>query len=75
MDRFPLDMETTDIAELAGRSFLVLDTRELVVTLDGSEEVEDGDSLKDVVSRAADEYPPALWDLVDRGIEPTSRAA
>lgn len=73
--KIPLNMAPVDMTELTGRSFLVADIRELVVTLDGSEEVEEGDTLKDVVSRAADEYPTALWDLVGREIESTSRAA
>lgn len=55
-------------ADLAGRTFRVTDIRELDVTLDGTEEIEEDDSLLDVVSRVADEYPVELWDLAHREI-------
>lgn len=67
--RKPHMTDAADPSELIGYSFLVLDTRELIFTFDGSEDVEDGDTIADVVSRMVDEYPPSLWDLVSREIE------
>lgn len=64
--------EVADPGELVGHSYVVLDTRELIVTIDGSEHVEDGDTVKDIVSRVVDDYPASLWDLVSREIETCS---
>lgn len=68
--RKPQVTDPADPAQLMGHSFMVLDTREIIMTFDGSEHVEDGDTVQDVVSRMVDEYPPSLWDLVSREVEP-----
>lgn len=64
--------DAADPTALVGHSFTVIDVRELIVTIDGSEDVEDGDTVGDIVSRVVDDYPPALWDLVSREIEACS---
>jgi hypothetical protein len=54
--------------EWVGRTFLVTEVRELLVTLDGSEQVEEGDSIEDIVARQASSFPLNTWELVDQEI-------
>lgn len=51
-----------------GRTYLITDVHELLVTLDGSEQVEEGDSIEDIVARQASSFPVNTWELVDREI-------
>jgi hypothetical protein len=69
--RIPLSDTVLDPDDLAGQTFLVIDTRELLVTLDGEEEIELGDTVNDIVSRIADDIPQVTWSLVDREIGST----